>query len=47
MDTYAPPPVDLAIKNTAMPGIITGQFTVDQAVEEVQKAAVEYLKTNK
>jgi raffinose/stachyose/melibiose transport system substrate-binding protein len=47
MDTYAPPPVDLAIKNTAMPGIITGQFTVDQAVAEVQKAAVEYLKTNK
>ncbi len=47
MDTFAPPPVDLAIKQTAMPGLITGQFTVDQAVAEVQKAAVEYLKTIK
>jgi len=45
MDTYAPPAVDLAIKKTAMPGIVTGQYTVDQAVAEVQKAAEEYLKT--
>ena len=47
MDAFAPPQVDLAIKQTAMPGIITGQFTVDQAVAEVQKAALEYLKTIK
>ena len=47
MDAWAPPAVDLAIKKTAMPGIITGEFTVDKAVAEVQKAAEEYLKTAK
>ncbi|WP_319562133.1 extracellular solute-binding protein [Marispirochaeta sp.] len=45
MDTLAPPAIDLAIKKTAMPGIIAGQYTVDQAVAEVQKAAEEYLKS--
>ncbi len=47
MDAYAPPPVDLAIKKTAMPGLITGEFTVEQAIAEVQKAAEEYVKTLK
>lgn len=42
MDGIAPPPVDLAIKATAFPGIITGEFDVDQAVAEVQKAAEDY-----
>jgi raffinose/stachyose/melibiose transport system substrate-binding protein len=42
MDAFAPPAVDLAIKKTAMPGIITGEFDVDKAVEAVQKAAEEY-----
>jgi hypothetical protein len=28
-----------------MPGIVSGEFTVDKALAEVQKAAVEYLKT--
>jgi len=45
MDTIAPPAVDLAIKKTAMPGIITGQYTADEAVDLVQQAAEEYLKT--
>ena len=45
MDTFAPPAIDLAIKKTAMPGIITGEFTVDEAVAEVQRAADEYVKT--
>jgi raffinose/stachyose/melibiose transport system substrate-binding protein len=45
MDTFAPPPVDLAIKKTAMPGLITGEFTVAEAVAEVQKAAEDYVKT--
>ncbi|NJL71761.1 MAG: extracellular solute-binding protein [Candidatus Competibacteraceae bacterium] len=47
MDAWAPPPVDLAIKKTAMPGIISGEFTAQQAVAEVQKAAEDYLKTAK
>lgn len=47
MDTIAPPAVDLAIKRTAMPGIITGQYTVDQAVKLVQEAALDYLSTQK
>ena len=47
MDAWAPPPVDLAIKKTAMPGLISKEFTVDKAVAEVQKAAEEYLKTAK
>lgn len=47
MDTWAPPAVDLAIKKTAMPGIVSGEFTVDRAASEVQKAAEEYLKTMK
>ncbi len=42
MDGIAPPPVDLAIKSTAFPGIITGEFDVDAAVAEVQKAAEDY-----
>jgi raffinose/stachyose/melibiose transport system substrate-binding protein len=45
MDTFAPPAVDLTIKKSAMPGIITGEFTADQAVAEVQKAAEEYVKS--
>jgi len=43
MDTIAPPAVDLAIKQTAMPGIITGEYDVDAAVAEVQKAAEDYV----
>ncbi len=43
MDSIAPPAVDLAIKGTAFPGIITGEFTVEQAVAEVQKAAEDYV----
>lgn len=43
MDSIAPPAVDLAIKQTAFPGIITGEFDVDQAVAEVQKAAEDYV----
>ncbi len=43
MDTIAPPAVDLAIKRTAMPGIITGEYDVDAAVAEVQKAAEDYV----
>lgn len=47
MDTIAPPAVDLAIKRTAMPGLITGQYTVTQAVRLVQEAALDYLSTQK
>lgn len=47
MDTIAPPAVDLAIKQTAMPGLITGEFTVQKAVAEVQKAAEDYVKAQK
>ena len=43
MDSIAPPAVDLAIKGTAFPGIITGEYTVDQAITEVQKAAEDYV----
>lgn len=42
MDGIAPPAVDLAIKQTAFPGIITGELDVQQAVDEVQKAAEDY-----
>jgi raffinose/stachyose/melibiose transport system substrate-binding protein len=45
MDSYAPPSVDLAIKQTAMPGIISGEFDVNAAVAEVQKAAEDYINT--
>ena len=44
MDAIAPPAIDLAIKMTAMPGIITDEFDVTKAVAEVQKAAEDYLK---
>lgn len=47
MDTIAPPAVDLAIKQTAMPGLITGEFDVQKAVAEVQKAAEDYVKAQK
>lgn len=47
MDAFAPPSVDLAIKQTAMPGIISGEFDVDRAVAEVQKAAEDYAKSQK
>ena len=43
MDSIAPPAVDLAIKGTAFPGIITGEFTAEQAIVEVQKAAEDYM----
>jgi raffinose/stachyose/melibiose transport system substrate-binding protein len=43
MDSYAVPSVDLAIKQTAMPGLISGDFNVAQAVAAVQKAAADYL----
>ncbi len=42
MDAIAAPAIDLAIKGTAMPGLLTGEYTVDQAVAEVQKAAEDY-----
>ena len=42
MDSIAPPAVDIAIKQTAFPGIITGEFDVNKAVTEVQKAAEDY-----
>lgn len=42
MDGIAPPAVDLAIKQTAFPGIITGEFDAQKAVDEVQKAAEDY-----
>jgi len=45
MDSYAAPSIDLAIKQTAMPGIISGEYDVDKAVAEVQRAAEDYLKT--
>ena len=47
MDSYAAPSIDLAIKQTAMPGIISGEFDVAKAVAEVQKAAEDYLKGQK
>lgn len=47
MDAIAAPAIDLAIKGTAMPGIITGEYTVDQAVAEVQKAAEDYVASLK
>jgi raffinose/stachyose/melibiose transport system substrate-binding protein len=47
MDSYAVPSVDLAIKQTAMPGLISGEFTVTQAVAEVQKAARDYLNSRR
>ena len=43
MDAIAVPAVDLAIKGTAMPGLITGEYTVEEAVAEVQKAAEDYV----
>jgi raffinose/stachyose/melibiose transport system substrate-binding protein len=42
IDTIAPPAVDLAMKSSAMPGLITGQYTVTQAINVVQKAASDY-----
>ncbi len=42
MDGIAPPAVDLAIKQTAFPGIITKELDAKQAVDEVQKAAEDY-----
>lgn len=42
MDGIAPPAVDLAIKQTAFPGIITGEYDAKQATDEVQKAAEDY-----
>ncbi len=47
MDALAPPSVDLAIKQTVMPGIISGQYNVDQAVKEVQRVMQEYLDSAK
>lgn len=44
MDAIAPPAVDLAIKQTAMPGMITGEFDVQRAIAEVQKAAEDYAR---
>ena len=43
MDAIAPPAVDLAIKGTAMPGILTGELSVEEAVAAVQKAAEDYV----
>ena len=43
MDAIAAPAIDLAIKGTAMPGLLTGEYTVDEAVAEVQKAAEDYV----
>ena len=41
-DGIASPAVDLAIKQTAFPGIITGELSAQQAIDEVQKAAEDY-----
>ncbi|MFI3168645.1 MAG: extracellular solute-binding protein [Faecalibacterium sp.] len=42
-DVSAAPAIDLAIKGTACPGIITGEYTPEQAAAEVQKAAEAYV----
>ncbi len=42
MDALVPPSVDLAIKQNAMPGILSGRYTVNQAVAEVRRIAEEY-----
>jgi len=47
MDAIAAPAIDLAIKGTAMPGILTGEYNVNQAVAEVQKAAEDYVASLK
>ena len=45
MDTLAAPVIDMAIKQTAMPGILSGALTVEQAIEVVQDAAEEFART--
>ncbi len=45
MDAFAPPAVDLAIKKTAMPGILSGELTVEEAIAEVNAAAEEYVSS--
>lgn len=47
MDALAPPSVDLAIKQNAMPGILSGLYTVEQAVAEVERVAREYLDASR
>jgi raffinose/stachyose/melibiose transport system substrate-binding protein len=42
MDGLAAPAIDLAIKRDAMPGIITGDLTVEDAIALVKKVAEEY-----
>ncbi|MFW6029649.1 MAG: ABC transporter substrate-binding protein, partial [Halanaerobiales bacterium] len=46
MDTLAPPEIDRAIKETALAGIAGGNLTVEEAIEEVQKAAENYAEKN-
>ena len=44
MDALTVPAIDLAIKQTAMPGIISGTMTVEEAVAFVQMTAEEHLR---
>ena len=46
-DSFTVPEVDLAIKQTAMPGIVSGEMTVDEAVKAVNDAAKQYIDKNK
>jgi len=45
MDALTVPAIDFAIKETAMPGIIAGTMTVQDAVNFVQMVAEEHLRT--
>jgi raffinose/stachyose/melibiose transport system substrate-binding protein len=45
MDALTVPAIDFAIKQTAMPGIIAGTMTVQEAIDFVQMTAEEHLRT--
>ncbi len=47
MDCLAPPEIDRAIKEKAMPGIASGEYTVEQAIKAVQEAAESYAEKSK
>ena len=47
MDALAPPAVELAVKQTAFPGIISGELDVNGAVSAVNDAAKQYVEENK
>ena len=44
LDALVAPAIDLAIKQTVMPGIVAGEMTVQQAVDFVQMTAEEHLR---